>query len=50
MGVKLESAEKSIDLVFPSTGYKKTLFFNKFAIEDADVGLFLGFWFLNKVG
>lgn len=50
MGVKRENADKTVDLVFSTTGYKKTLFFNKFAVEDVDVGLFLGFWYLNKGG
>jgi hypothetical protein len=31
-------------------GYRKTLFFNKFAIERVDVGFFLGFWHLHHSG
>lgn len=50
MGAKQKNGEETVELLFPATGYKKTLFFNKFAVEDADVGLFLGFWFLNRGG
>jgi hypothetical protein len=50
MGTKKESAEKTFNLEFPTSGYRKTLFFNNFAIEEVDVGLFLGFWFLHKTG
>ncbi len=50
MGAKQKNSEETVELLFPTTGYKKTLFFNKFAIEDAGVGLFLGFWFLNRGG
>ena len=39
MGAKQKNSEETVELLFPTTGYKKTLFFNKFAIEDAGVGL-----------
>jgi hypothetical protein len=50
MIAKQETNEKSISLEFPTSGYKKTLFFNNFKIETIDTGLFFCFWFLHKNG
>ncbi len=50
MADKRTTPDKGVELQFPTTGYNKTLFFNKFSIEDAEIGVFLNFWYLDKMG
>ncbi|MCL2877103.1 MAG: hypothetical protein FWF12_12705 [Betaproteobacteria bacterium] len=46
----MASNEKTFTLESLKTVYRKTFFFNKFAIERTESGFFLGFWHLHHLG